>query len=113
MTLAGAVFRVTNLSAWRPRPGTWCDLFFVPGVTTKTLHHVNLCWKCGVQLVLSLPAARYPERLPVIVDFDEIMARRHQRLAAFEGRPGQVRKSKEAHQFTAFAGRCLQFLLLP
>ena len=58
---------------------------------------------CGVQPIRSLPAPRYPQRPPVDVDVDKIQVRRHQLLAAMEGRPGQLRKSRVADECDAFA----------
>lgn len=37
-TLAGAIFRVMLFPAGLPRPGTYCDLRFVPRVRKKRLH---------------------------------------------------------------------------
>ena len=56
----------------------------------------------GAQPVPSLLAPWYPERLPVVVDFDKIQARRRQFLAALGGRPGQVRKIRVTDEFDAF-----------
>ena len=61
----------------------------------------NFCCKCGVQPVRSLPAPRYSQRPPVVVDAEQIQARRHQVLAAMEGRPGQQRNSWVANEFDA------------
>ena len=44
----------------------------------------------------------YPQRTPVVVDVGKIQARWHQVLAAREGRPGQLRKSRVADEFDAF-----------
>ena len=66
------------------------------------MEQLTFCWKCGVQPVRSLPAPRYPQRPPVEVDVAKIQARRHQVLAAMEGRPGQLRKIRVADEFDAF-----------
>ena len=62
----------------------------------------NFCWKCGVQPVRVLPAPRYQQRSPVVVDVQRLQSRRRNVLAAMEGRPGQVRKSRVADEFDAF-----------
>ena len=56
---------------------------------------------CGVQPVRSLPAPRYPQRAPVVVDVEKIQARRYQVLAAMEVRPWQPRKGRVAGEFDA------------
>ena len=78
-------------------PFTFCS-----ACQEENLAQFNFCWKCGVQPVRSLPAPRYPRRPPVEVDVAKIQARRHQVLAAMEGRPGQLRKSRVADEFDAF-----------
>ena len=64
----------------------------------ENLEQFNFCWKCGVQPVRPLPAPSYPQRPPVIVDVEKVQARRHQVLAAMEGRSGQLRKSTVADE---------------
>ena len=88
-------------TGWQRR-GTWCGLRSVPRARKKTWRSLIFCWKCGVQPVRSMPAPRYPQRPPVAVDVEKIQARRHQVLAAMEGRPGQLRKSRVADEFDAF-----------
>ena len=56
-----------------------------------------------VQPVWSLPAPRYPQRAPVVLDVETIQARRYQVLPAMEGRPGQLRENRVADEFDAFA----------
>jgi len=68
----------------------------------ENLAQFNFCWKCGVQPARVLPAPRFPQRAPVVVDVQKMQARRHQVLTAMEGRPGQVRKSRVADEFDAF-----------
>ena len=64
---------------------------FCSACQEENLVQFNLCWKCGVQPVRSLPVPRYLQRASVVVDVEKIQARRHQVLAA-TGRPGQLRK---------------------
>ena len=84
---------------------------FCSACQEEYLAQCNFCCKCAVQPVRSLPTPRYSLRAPVVVDVDKIQARRHQVLAAMEGRPGQLRKSRVADKFDALvlvisAGSC-------
>ena len=85
------------LAGWQRR-GTWCGLRPVPRARKKPWSSFDFCWKCGVQPVRPLPAPSYPQRPPVIVDVEKVQARRHQVLAAMEGRSGQLRKSTVADE---------------
>ena len=67
----------------------------------ENLAQFNFYWNCGVQPVRVLPAPRYPQRSPVVVDVQKLQARRRNVLAAMEGRPGRVRKSRVADEFDA------------
>ena len=68
----------------------------------ENLAQFSICWKCGVQPALSLPASRNARRAPVDVDVEKIQAHLHQVLEAMEGRPWQLWKSRVADEFDAF-----------
>ena len=58
----------------------------------ENLAQLTFCCNCGVEPVRVLPALRYPQRSPVVVDVQKLQVRRRNVLAAMEGHPGHVRK---------------------
>lgn len=67
----------------------------------ENLAHFDFCFRCGVPSNGALPTPRYPQQVPLVVA--QVQARRAQALAAMAGRPEQVRKSRVADEFDAFA----------